>query len=81
MEFTMTVRKNFIFDEDTAEHLEKIAEKEGKNQSQVVRDLIEDKYESISVEERLEALHAFAGSSTGLFGDLTIQKIKASRDI
>lgn len=78
----MTVRKNFLFDEETVKHLEYIAKKEGKNQTQVLRDLIEDSYETISVEERLEALRSFAGSGTGLYDGLdTIQKIKASREI
>ncbi len=38
----MTVRKNFIFDSETAEHLEKLAKRDGKTQTQVVRDLIEE---------------------------------------
>ncbi|MEA2112202.1 MAG: hypothetical protein U9P71_09180 [Campylobacterota bacterium] len=38
-------------------------------------------YEEISVQEKLEALYAFAGSGTGLFGDLTIQEIKANMDV
>lgn len=77
--FIMTIRKNFLFDEEIVEHLEKIAQKEGKNQTQILRDLIEKSYERISLEEKLEALHAFAGSGTGLYNELdTVQKIKAS---
>ncbi|WP_321777760.1 hypothetical protein [Sulfurimonas sp.] len=77
----MTVRKNFLFDDEIAEHLEEIAKKENTTQTQVVKNLIEEKYDEISVEEKLEALHAFAGSGTGLYGDLTIQKIKANMDV
>ncbi|MBL0708008.1 MAG: ribbon-helix-helix protein, CopG family [Sulfurimonas sp.] len=77
----MTVRKNFLFDDDIAEHLKEIAQRENTTQSQVIRDLIEDKYEEISVEEKLEAFYAFAGSGTGLYGDLTIQEIKANMDV
>ena len=77
----MTVRKNFLFDEDIAQHLKEIAKRENVTQTQVVKDLIENKYEEISVEEKLEALYAFAGSGTGLYGDLTIQEIKANMDV
>jgi len=77
----VTVRKNFLFDEEVAEHLKDIAARENITQTQVVKDLIEDKYQEISIEEKLEALYAFAGSGTGLFGDLTIQDIKANMDV
>ena len=78
----MTIRKNFLFDEETVEHLKSIATKAKVSQTQVIKELIEEKYEEISVEEKLEALYAFAGSGTGLYGDtLTIQEIKASMDV
>ena len=51
----MTVRKNFLFDDEIAEHLKKIAERDGTNQTEVVRNLIEEKYQEIAKNERLEA--------------------------
>ena len=80
-EFIMTVRKNFIFDEETAEHLKKIAEKEGKTQSQVVRELIEEEYAEISKEEKLEAFRSIVGSMPDSFVGKSIQSIKASMDV
>ena len=77
----MTIRKNFIFDEETAQHLKEIAKREKTTQTKVVKDLIEEKYDEISMEEKLEAFYAFAGSGTGLYGNLTIQKIKANKDV
>jgi len=68
----MTIRKNFIFDEEVSQHLKDIADRENTTQTQVMKDLIE---------EKLEALYAFAGSGTGLYGDLTIQEIKANMDV
>jgi predicted transcriptional regulator len=76
----MTIRKNFIFDDEVVEHLKEIARREKITQTQVIKNLIEDKYEEISIEEKLEAFYAFAGSGTGLYGDLTIQEIKANMD-
>ncbi len=77
----MTVRKNFLFEEDVAEHLEKIAKKKGTTQTEIVKELIESEYEEYSKEEKLEAIYAFADSGNGLWGDLTIQKVKANWDV
>ena len=75
------VRKNFVFKQEVAEHLEEIASKEGKSMTAVVQGLIEKEYEALSVQEKLDAFYSFAGSGTGLFGDLTIQDIKANMDV
>jgi len=75
------VRKNFVFKKEVAQHLEEIAYKEGQSMTAVVQGLIEKEYESISVQEKLDAFYAFAGSGSGLFGDLTIQDIKANMDV
>ena len=77
----MTIRKNFIFDDETAHHLEEIAKKAKTTQTQVVKDMIEEKYQDVSVEEKLAALKRIAGSSTGLFTNKSIQSIKANMDV
>ena len=77
----MTVRKNFIFDKETAEHLEELAKRDGKTQTQVVKDLIEDEYQIISKEEKLKAFYSFAGSMPDAFVGKSIQSIKASMDV
>ncbi len=77
----MTMRKNFLFDEDIVLHLEKIAKRENSTQTQVIKNLIEEKYEIISIEEKLEALESFIGSATGLYGNLSVQKIKEGMDV
>ena len=77
----MTIRKNFVFDEEIAEHLKEIAERDGTTQTEVVRNLIEEKYQEISVQEKLEALHRIAGSANGLFVGKSVQSIKAEMDV
>jgi len=77
----MTVRKNFIFDEETAEHLKKLAERDGKTQTQVVKDLIEEEYKIISKEEKIEAFKRIVGSMPDAFVGKSIQSIKASMDV
>jgi hypothetical protein len=77
----MTVRKNFLFEEDVAQHLIDIALKENTTQTQVVKDLIEEKYQEISVKEKLKAFYSFAGSCPGMFVGKSIQSIKADMDV
>ncbi len=77
----MTVRKNFIFDEETAEHLKELAKRDGKTQTQVVKDLIEEEYKEISVAEKLKILDNIAGSMPDAFVGKSIQSIKASMDV
>ncbi len=81
----MTVRKNFVFDEEVAEHLAELAKQEKKSQTAFVQELIENRYRSEKVRKRKEAfekLIALADKEfTGLFGDKTIQSIKAEMDV
>ncbi len=53
----MTIRKNFLLDEETVEHLKRIAEEENINQTQVIRNMIEEKYQEVSKREKLEAFN------------------------
>ena len=75
----MTIRKNFHFDESVAKHLEEIAKTEGKTQTQVTQEAIEEKYKQISIKKKLEALDRLAGSFTGLLGDVDIKEIREDR--
>ena len=77
----MTIRKNFLLNEEIVEHLKRLAEQSNLTQTQVIKNLIEEQYAKIAIAERLEALKNFAGSGTGLFKDETIQSIKANRDV
>lgn len=80
-EFIVTIRKNFLLDEEIAEHLKKLAENNNMTQTQIIKNLIEEKYQEIAVQEKLEALTRFVGSGTGLFEGKTIQSIKAEMDV
>ena len=74
----MTVRKNFLLDDEIAKHLEEIAKKENKTQTDVIKSMIEEKYQEYSVQEKLEAFHSLVGSMNGLIpDDVSIQSIKA----
>jgi len=49
----MTVRKNFLLDEEIAQHLEEIAKKENTTQTNVIKNMIEEKYEIYSVKAEM----------------------------
>jgi site-specific recombinase XerD len=76
------VRKNFVFKKEVAAHLEEIAKKEGKSMTKVVEELVEQKYNEVSKEEKLKALHSFFEDTKEMFEPgMTIQSIKANMDI
>jgi len=77
----MTIRKNFLLDDEIAKHLEELAKKQNLTQTQVIKNMIEDKYEEISIAEKLEILHSLAGSSTGMYVGKSVQSIKANMDV
>jgi len=73
----MTIRKNFLLNDDIAEHLETIAQRENTTQTNVIKNMIEERYEKYSAEEKLEALDKITGCMNGLIGDnVSIQSIK-----
>ncbi|KIM12751.1 MAG: hypothetical protein KU37_02425 [Sulfuricurvum sp. PC08-66] len=73
----MTVRKNFIFDQEIATHLEFIAQKEQKTQTEIVKTLIEERYIAYSVEEKLEAFRSIVPMAAGALIHESIQSTKA----
>ena len=66
----MTIRKNFIFDENIAKHLEELAKLENKTQTQTIQELIEQKYKELEKKRKLEILNevqnAFSGQLTNI---------------
>ena len=76
-----TVRKNFVFSEEVAIQLEEMAREKGQSMTAFIEEIIEEKYRSKKVAKRVEAFSKFVGSGTGIFGDETIQSIKANKDV
>jgi len=66
----MTMRKNFLFDEQVARHLEEIARAEGKTQTQVTQEAIEEKYRQISTAKKLATLDEIQDAMHGLLVDV-----------
>lgn len=77
----MTVRKNFVFEETVAKHLEELAAAGNKSQTALLQEMVEEKYKVLSQKEKLAAFERLAGSATGAFGDSSIQKMKADSDV
>ena len=72
----MTIRKNFLLDDEIASHLEELAKKENTTQTNIIKNMIEEKYQEISIQEKLDAINIFAGKSPGMFVNKSIQSIK-----
>ena len=80
----MTIRKNFVFDDKVAKHLETLAKEQGTTQTAIVSNLIEEQMKERLIQEKLEALEQFAGSmNLGKYNDTpkAIQAIKADMDV
>jgi len=72
----MTIRKNFLLDEEIAKHLEEIAKKEKTTQSEVIRKLIEEKYQEYLKKEKLKAFRSIMQVEPGSLVGKTIQSVK-----
>jgi hypothetical protein len=75
----MTVRKNFLFRDEVARHLEEIARREGKTQTQVVQEAIETTYGKSEKERKLEALEALTDSFHGELTDVDIRQVRTDK--
>lgn len=73
----MTIRKNFLLDDETAKHLEELAKKENTTQTNIIKNMIEEKYQEYSIQEKLEALHSIVPMPPGSLVGKSIQSIKA----
>ncbi len=77
----VTVRKNFVFTQEIANYLEELAKDSKESMTAVVGDMIEDRYRTLKVKKRMEALEKINGSANGLLGDFSIQSAKANMDV
>lgn len=78
---TNTVRKNFLFDENIARYLEELAKDSQTSMTALIQEMIEERYDTIRVKKRLQALDKIVGSASGLLVDKSIQSIKAEKEI
>jgi hypothetical protein len=83
-----TLRKNFVFDAIVVSHLEEIARVEGLSLTKAINNMIEQRYEEIAKQKRLEAamslLESVQQGGPNLFlrqfapdDNKVIQKVKA----
>lgn len=76
-----TIRKNFAFDHIVVEHLEEIAADMNTSLTKALQELIEKRYEDIERAKKLEAAKKAVGSLSGIFGEISIQEIKANMHV
>ena len=71
----MTIRKNFLFEQEVAKHLEELAKAEGKTQTQIVQEMTEERYKQIRKKKKLDALEKLKNSPSANIGDIDIRQI------
>ena len=72
----MTIRKNFLFDEEIARYLEEIAKLKGQTQTQTVQEFIQNEYKKINAKKKLAILDEMAGSLTGKIGNINAKEAR-----
>ena len=72
----MTIRKNFLFDEEIAKNLAEIAKLKGQTQTQTIQEFIKEEYKKISIKKKLATLDEIEDAFHGL---LTNVDAKSSR--
>ena len=75
----MTIRKNFLFEQEVAKHLEELAKAEGKTQTQIVQEMTEERYKQIRKKQKLNALKKLKNSPTANIGDIDIRQIRIEK--
>jgi len=78
---SVSVRKNFLFEESIAQHLEEVAKDAKKSMTAIIQEMIEERYDTIRVKKRLKALQKMKGSANGLLVGKSIQSIKAEKNV
>ena len=85
LQMSATVRKNFVFDEEVAMHLEELAKESKQSMTSLVQEMVEERYRSVKVKKRLRAFsRSIEISNTmdkGLFVGKSVQSIKAEMDV
>jgi len=77
--YTMTIRKNFLFEQEVAKHLEELAKTEGKTQTQIVQEMTEERYRQILKKKKLAALAKLKNSPAANIGDIDIRQIRMEK--
>ena len=75
----MTIRKNFLFEQDVAKHLEELAKAEGKTQTQIVQEMTEDRYKQILKKKKLDALEKLKNSPAANIGEIDIRQVRMEK--
>ncbi len=75
----MAIRKNFLFEQEVAKHLEELAKAEGKTQTQIVQEMTEERYGQIRKKKKLDALEKLKNSPAANIGDVDIRQIRIDK--
>jgi predicted DNA-binding protein len=77
--YDMTIRKNFLFEQEVAKHLEELAKAEGKTQTQIVQEMTEERYKVIRKKKKLEALEKLKNSPSANISNIDIREMRTEK--
>jgi len=75
----MTIRKNFLFEQEVAKHLEALAKAEGKTQTQIVQEMTEERYKKICKKQKLDTLKKLKHSPAANIGDIDMRQMRIDK--
>ena len=75
----MTIRKNFLFEQEVAKHLEELAKAEGKTQTQIVQEMTEERYRLIRKKRKLDTLEKLKNSPAANIGEIDIRQVRIEK--
>jgi len=75
----MTIRKNFLFEQEVAKHLEELAKDEGKTQTQIVQEMTEERYKLIRTKKKLDILEKLKKSPAANIGEIDMGQIRIEK--
>lgn len=75
----MTIRKNFLFEQEVAKHLEELAKAEGKTQTQIVQEMTEERYRQILKKKKLNALSKLKNTQPANIGEIDIRQVRMEK--
>lgn len=72
-----TVKQSFCLDQKTVEHLEELATDTKRSMTDLIHEMIEERYKKLKAKKRMEALQRMNNSAPELFANESVQSIKS----
>ena len=79
--YVMTIRKNFIFQEDTVKYLEELSKLKNKTQTDIVKEAIEELYKKANIKNKLAILDEIRDSFHGQLTNIDANELHKEKRV